>query len=401
MPEEQPVIPTSQICVPAVHQRRWPARPPIGPPGLRTGPARASVGRVWLGRQVCQVCLLWLVGSGWLGLPHAGAQERIVVGFVDRPHTTAHVVRVGDLIHVLAGNSAEVERLLEMPLGPAPRADTGQTWHASDVLQHLELRGLSPERLRWSGATQTQLQRIVSPDASLAESIQPAFVQTRTIELAQNLVAQAIKEYLDLKTGEQTQWDIRVSIPPRLANDLRIRRNIVGIGGGQAPWLGKQEFVLQVTSGSATVSVPLTAEIALPPLVLVAKRPLRRDEILSADDLDLAPLVARSGEEPGKYFLDSEQLVGQQLKRSVSTGLPIARDYVGSPTVITRNEMVEVEAVSGGVSVRTMARSLASGAVGELIDIETVPGKQRMLATVVGPLKVRVAAVSARGGLSR
>ena len=48
-----------------------------------------------------------------------------------------------------------------------------------------------------------------------------------------------------------------------------------------------------------------------------------------------------------------------------------------------------------------MARSLASGAVGDLIDIATVPSKHRMLATVVGPLKVRVAAVSARGGLER
>ncbi|MEZ6077983.1 MAG: hypothetical protein R3C56_20630 [Pirellulaceae bacterium] len=48
-----------------------------------------------------------------------------------------------------------------------------------------------------------------------------------------------------------------------------------------------------------------------------------------------------------------------------------------------------------------MARSLGSGAVGDLIDIETVPSKHRMLATIMGPLKVRVAAVSARGGLER
>ena len=58
--------------------------------------------------------------------------------------------------------------------------------------------------------------------------------------------------------------------------------------------------------------------------------------------------------------------------------------------------MIEVESISGQVVVRAMARSLGSGAAGELIDIETIPGKQRILATVVGPLRVRVAAAPAR-----
>ncbi len=329
------------------------------------------------------------------------AAEQVVMRFVESPRTSDYVVKLGDLVEVLAGNSPSIEKLMQLPLGPAPRENNFQSWHSSDVLQHLELRGIHSNSIRWSGIEQTKLQRLAAMPNTTSGIIEPAFVQGRTIELAANLVSQAIEEYLALKTGERTDWIIRVEIPAKLADVIRIRRNIVGIGGGAPPWLGEQEFILQIKDRDQIVNVPIQAHVELPPMVLVAKRPLRRDEILVADILELAPLPQSSGEDQSKYFSDIQQLIGQQLKRSVSTGLPISSDIVGAPVVITRNEMIEVESVSGGVSVRTMARSLASGAVGDLIDIEVIPSKQRMLATVVEPLKVRVASVSARGGLSR
>ncbi|MCC7339259.1 MAG: flagellar basal body P-ring formation protein FlgA [Pirellulaceae bacterium] len=334
-------------------------------------------------------------------LPPACAAEQVVLRFVESPRTSEHVVRLGDLVEVLAGNSPSLEQIMRLPLGPSPRENSMQTWHSRDVLQHLELRGLQPTSMRWSGATQVELQRVSAGPDTADTTFEPAFVQARTVELAEKLVAQAIVEFLELQTGERTDWRIVANVPTKLADVIRIRRNIVGIGGGQAPWLGEQEFVLQIKDHGRIVNVPIAAHIDLPPMVVVATRPLGREQIIQADMLELAPLPQRAGEDPANFYTDMEQLIGKQLKRSISTGLPISSAYVGAPTVIGRNEMVEVESVSGGVTVRTMARSLGSGAVGDLIDIETVPSKHRMLATIMGPLKVRVAAVSARGGLER
>lgn len=334
-------------------------------------------------------------------LPSVYAADQVVLRFVENPRTNEHVVRLRDLVEVLAGNSPSLEQIMQLPLGPSPRENSMQTWHSRDVLQHLELRGLQPSSVRWSGVTQVELQRIGEGPEAVNATFEPAFVQARTVELAEKLVAQAIAEFLELQTGERTDWRIAANVPAKLADVLRIRRNIVGIGGGQEPWLGEQEFVLQIRDHGRIVNVSIAAHIDLPPMVLVAKRPLGREQIIQADMLELAPLPHRDGEDPANFYTDMEKLIGKQLKRSISTGLPISSAYVGAPTVIGRNEMVEVESVSGGVSVRTMARSLGSGAVGDLIDIETVPSKHRMLATVMGPLKVRVAAVSARGGLER
>ncbi len=329
------------------------------------------------------------------------AEDQIVLRFVENPRASRNVVELGDLVEVLSGESSSVTRMLKIPLGPAPREDTAQTWHSEDILQHLEFSGFHPNSLRWSGNTQVKLQRMAGVNLAMTESIQPAFVQPRTIELAENLVAQAIKGYLDLKTGERTDWLVKPNVPAELANVIRIKRNIVGIGGGQEPWHGRQEFVLQIQDRNQLSNVKVVAIVDLPPMVVVAKRPLRRDEVIAAEVLEYAPLPAQTAVEQEKLYTDFEQLIGKQLKRSVSTGLPISSDFVGAPIVIQRNEMIEVESVAGQVVVRAMARSLGSGAVGELIEIETIPAKHRMLATVAGPLKVRVAAMSARSSQER
>jgi flagella basal body P-ring formation protein FlgA len=329
------------------------------------------------------------------------AGDQLVMRFVENPRTSENVVRLGDLVEVIDGHDERIEQILEFPLGPAPRENAVQVWHSSDILQHLDLRGVRSTTIRWSGNTQAKLQRLAAIEGSDHENFQPAFVQQRTIDMAENLVAQAISEYLNLRTGDRTDWRIRVQVPAKLADVIRIRRNILGIGGGTEPWLGQQKFVLQVKESDRVASVTIEAVVELPPMVVVARRPMRREEIITQEALDLAPLPNRGTDDPSQYFTDVDQLLGKQLKRAVSTGLPISSEYVGEPQVIGRNEMIEVESVSGPVVVRTMARSLGAGAIGDLIDIETIPSRRRMLATVVGPMRVRVAAVAARGAVER
>ena len=270
-------------------------------------------------------------------LPPACAAEQVVLRFVESPRTSEHVVRLGDLVEVLAGNSPSLEQTMQLPLGPSPRENGVQTWHSRDVLQHLELRGLQPTSMRWSGVTQVELQRTSEGSDPANATFEPAFVQARTIELAEKLVAQAIAEFLELQTGERTDWRIAAKVPAKLADVLRIRRNIVGIGGGHEPWLGEQEFVLQIKDHGRIVNVPIAAHIDLPPMVLVATRPLGREQIIQVDMLELAPLPQRAGEDPANFHSDTEQLIGKQLKRSISTGLPISSTYVGAPMVIGRN----------------------------------------------------------------
>lgn len=334
------------------------------------------------------------VGLAWFAAS-ASAAEQVVIRFRERPQTQGNVVRLEELVEFVSGQGESLEKLKKMPLGPAPRPNAPQTWQHTDVLQHLQLRGVHPSSIRWSGPTTASLHR-VDQLAAETDNMMPAFLQERTIRQASQLVAQAISEYISYKTGERVDWQIKVFVPDRYIARLQTKRNIVSIGGGREPWEGEQEFVLQIREGTGMSSLKVRAEVALPPMVVTASRPLRRDEVLTEKALSYAPLPKRSQNSDKQYFTDIDDLVGKQVRRAISTGLPIEADYVGEPILIARNSLVRVESVAGSIVVSSQARSLGSGAKGDLIEIELLSTRDRLYATVIDALTVRIAAQASR-----
>ncbi len=321
--------------------------------------------------------------------------EQIVIRFIDNPSTTNSVVRLSDLVEILSGSSPSLDKMLAIPLGPSPRPGKTQSWHSGDILQHLELRGVHSTSIRWSGREQVELQRVEELGDALTTTLSPAFVDERILDQAASNVSQAIREYLNLRNGERIDWRIDVEVPTKQAQLLYVRRNIASIGGGTEPWTGEQEFVIQVKNRDTLMSLPVVATVQPPPMVVTASRPIRRDEILTPEALKYAPLPRRTANDQQNYFDSIEQCVGKQVKRSLSTGLPISDDLIGEPIVVSRNDLVQVESISGSIVVSSTAKSLGSGAVGDLIEIE-LPSRRRLHATVAGQNLVQISAVSAR-----
>ncbi len=326
------------------------------------------------------------------GTARASDSDQVVLRFISDPQISSTVVRLKDVVEIVSGSSPSFDKLKEMALGPAPRDGQVQTWHSSDVMQHLELRGVNPKSIRWSGSSKTKLQGVKSIKPELQESITPAFLDEGIIAHAKSNVAAAIREYLNLKTRSQVDWRIDPQIATQYCKLLQSRRNITSIGGGTEPWTGEQEFIFQIKMNGKTVSATIKATIDMPPMIVVASGPIRRDQIITSEMLTYAPMP--KGIEDEGYFTEIKEIVGKQLRRSVSTNQALNRNVVGEPIVIQRNELVEVEAVSGSVVVKTSGKSLGSGAVGDLIDIE-MQDRKKLKATVVGTSVVRISATSA------
>jgi flagellar basal body P-ring formation protein FlgA len=316
--------------------------------------------------------------------------DQVVLRFHDAPQVDSSIVRLGDLVEIVSGSVPSLDRLREAPLGPAPRPDVVQTWFQSDVLQHLELRGVDPKSIRWTGSDSVQLQRKVQEESTPIGLLAPAFTDQRVLDTAATNVSVAIKEYLNLQSRSRTDWRIEVEIPLEHAKCLQSRSSIESIGGGEQPWTGEQTFLIRAKQKGKLVDITIAAEVSPPPMVVVATGPLRRDQVLTEEMLGYSPLPRNADE--ASYYTDISQLVGKQLRRSVSTNQALSADLLGEPLVIHRNDLVEVESIAGAVVVRTTAKSLGTGAVGDLVDIE-MPNRRRILATVIGPSKVRIAAV--------
>lgn len=339
----------------------------------------------------CITLILVLLAMQCSLLPAQASAEQMVLRFLDQPQVVSSVVRLSDVVEIVSGSLPSLDQLRDIPLGPAPREGQTQTWHSSDVLQHLELRGVKVSSIRWSGKEKVQLLAAVQPRGNDATNWVPAFVDQRIIDIGTANAVLAIKEYLNLRSKSRTDWRVELSLSGDQAKMLQSRNSIASIGGGHEPWTGQQTFLLQVRNQGKAIDVSLPALISLPPMVVVATGPLRRDQMLTAEMLTYAPLPRNADER--QFFTDVETLVGKQLRKSVSTHQPISDDLLGEPIIVQRNELVELESVSGAIVVRTSAKSLGSGAVGDLIDVE-MSNRRRLLATVVGPAKVRISATS-------
>ncbi len=324
------------------------------------------------------------------------AEGEVVLRFRQHANCKSNVAYLRDLVEVVGGNSPSFERLLDKPLGPAPRTGTSQTWTQSDVMNHLRPRGVHSDSVRWQGVEVAQIQRRAIQSAAFQTqsngSFNPAFVSERAIKQAEKLVAQAISDYLDLKSNTSTRWIITAKLPVEYTKTLLSRRNLLGIAGGKAPWVGEQIFQLQVRTSADPVTVAVKAIVKQPPMVVVASQPLRREQLVTEKLLKYSPLPHNAKAE-AKYYQDIEQLVGLQMRRSLSTGLPLTEEDVGPPVVIERGELITIESVAGNITVSTQGKALSSGAVGEAIEVE-LSDRKRLLAVVVGSMTVRVAATA-------
>lgn len=325
-----------------------------------------------------------------LSVQQSALAENITVRFKENPICQSSVVKLADLVSV-SGELSGLDRILAAPLSPAPAMGTTQVWHARDIMQHMQLRGVPGRSIDWDGLTRIQIQRKQQALVDIDHRMSPAFVDDRLRKVAQDHVSRALVDFIALQTGERVAWDIDVTLDPQFTRALQNKRNILAIGGGSKNIVGPQEFLLDIkgTNGIPT-RTKVAAVVRTPEMVVVAARPLRRDEVLTEEALKLK-VLPRGKLAEQQYFTDYGSLLGQQMRRGLSTGLPITDAIVGPPVVITRSQLVTIECSSGAIVVKTSGKALASGAVGDLIEVE-MPGRIKATGSIVDSMTVRVAA---------
>jgi len=137
-----------------------------------------------------------------------------------------------------------------------------------------------------------------------------------------------------------------------------------------------------------SLHVPVT--ITIFKNIIVTARSLSRGELLAESDFkrvkyDMSQL-------PAGYIEDPTHAVGMELKRRLSTGVPLTTTMIRKPKIIKRGQQVSIVASAGGLEVRMSGKALANGAVGERIRVLNVKSKKKLEGTVTpsGDIKVDI-----------
>jgi flagella basal body P-ring formation protein FlgA len=220
------------------------------------------------------------------------------------------------------------------------------------------------------------------------------FVPTNTspalVTQAERVLAQAIANYLQTKADANVNWQVFPVVSPEIAPHIIQRRQILGVTGGEAPWDGEQvfELLLKGPQGEYTITVPAT--IQLPELVLASSKQLAKGHILRAEDLIHVPMPRNLKLEAEEYFTKIDDLIGKELKRSMSTNQVIRTSEAGTQTLVQAGDAIKIVVQTAGIVVETHGRALGSGGQDELIPVEEADFKGRLTARVIGPREVQV-----------
>ena len=234
-----------------------------------------------------------------------------------------------------------------------------------------------------------------SDDVAMRAAAMPQLSAQEAGRLVQ-LVQFAIDRH-DLSLRES--YDIEIDtdqLPLRALADLRRVDGVEfsdqrGEGMPREPKLreGIVDVVVRGATADGDIRAPIGVRFTARPLVVVPRESLRRGHVITSSDVTLQP--APRGVAIHSVFASIEDVVEMQVQSMVQKDRPIPITSLSRPILIERGDLVEVQIVGGGVTVTTRVRSLGRGAAGDLIGVETLEPRKKLMARVTRAGLVEIA----------
>jgi flagella basal body P-ring formation protein FlgA len=122
--------------------------------------------------------------------------------------------------------------------------------------------------------------------------------------------------------------------------------------------------------------------------IVVAATPIVKGSRINAGLLELREqdIASLSGD----YFYRQEDVVGHQARISISADTPITPRMLTQANAVNRGDPVVIEAVRGGVVIRTEGTARQNGRVGDTIDVLNTRSGREVRARIEGNGLVRV-----------
>ncbi|MEJ2455737.1 MAG: flagellar basal body P-ring formation chaperone FlgA [Candidatus Thiodiazotropha sp.] len=125
----------------------------------------------------------------------------------------------------------------------------------------------------------------------------------------------------------------------------------------------------------------VSANVGLEIPVVVATRDIGRGDPLASTDLKLE--VMDTTHLLRGHFTAVEELVGNQLKRTLRRGQVVTPSMLVVEKTVQRGEQITIVSAIGTIEVRSRGKALRDGNPGDLIPVENLSSKKRLQARVV------------------
>ncbi len=298
---------------------------------------------------------------------------------------TGPMVYLGDIAEISAATPGELQELKHTSITPAPAPGTLQYLSRAQVRDMLVASGISLFSLDIGGAEVVELGQA----KALPQVDQQTTIPSRSRQQIERALEDSITNYLIAETGHDG-WRIAIEFDAKSLLQAASLSDDLEVSGGHRPWTGRQYF--NVSDARHEESVRVTTKITRFQTVVTTLRPIARGDLIRASDLQTEVV---EGSLQSTTITEPSQIIGMQAKQSIGKGKVISRNQIAAPLQVERGETVTVFARTAGIAVRTYAVARQDGALGDLIQVETLDKKDRYAARVSGLRELEVLAAGA------
>lgn len=135
-------------------------------------------------------------------------------------------------------------------------------------------------------------------------------------------------------------------------------------------------------------SLFISAQVSADIPVVVSKQPLARNQILTADDVDIQVLA--SERLFGGYLQDINQVIGRKMRRDLNPGQALSPPMLIIPKAVGFGSLVTLVSKSGGFEIRMQGKALGAGGIGESVTVQNIKSKRKIAGIVLGQNLVEV-----------
>lgn len=138
--------------------------------------------------------------------------------------------------------------------------------------------------------------------------------------------------------------------------------------------------------GTTPWAIYVPAQVSLFRELLLASRNLVRGDIVTQADV-VSEVVNISQLRQGQIG-ESDNIIGQEVRRPISKGEPFRSAALDSPMVVRRGDPVTIELQAGPIAVRSNGTAMANGRIGESIRVRNSQSDRIVNARVVSAGRV-------------
>jgi flagella basal body P-ring formation protein FlgA len=291
----------------------------------------------------------------------------------EKANPSGTVVFLGDIADIAAANEAEMHNLATTPLMPAPAPGVQEFLHFAKVLELLESRGVDMTGLMLTGARTVA----IGKSAPAEVPVVAAPIRPQSATECEQAVREAVVAHL-CEVTRHRDWEVSLSLGTAELRDLGKLGPVLTAGAGKSPWTGAQKF--RITGNESAEPVFVVAKVARMNSVVVASRRIEQGSLIGAADVELQA----EANVPTTAIHAVELVIGKEATRAIEAGTILQASQTRSPLLVQRGEMVKVSARTGGITVSTFAVVQQNGAMGDLVQVQTLDKKQRFAARVAG-----------------